>query len=69
MLFILEMANNHQGKVERGCKIIEEFHKVTSKFPQFRFVFKFQRRDLESIIHKDFRDSQDISYIKRFRDT
>lgn len=69
MLFIMELANNHTGSVERGCKIIEEFAKVTSKFPQFQFAFKFQRRDLDNLIHPDFQDRMDIGYIKRFKDT
>ena len=27
-LFVLELANNHWGKLERGLKIIEEFSQV-----------------------------------------
>ena len=68
MLIIMEMANNHQGDLDRGLKIIDEFYKITSKFPQFSFAFKFQRRDLSHIIHPNFINCE-TGYIKRFKDT
>jgi len=67
MLFILEMANNHKGSLARGKKIIDSFKVITDKYPQFNFAFKFQRRNLENLIHKDH--INDDGYIKRFRDT
>ena len=30
-LFIYEMANNHQGSVEHGKKIIDEMSKISKK--------------------------------------
>lgn len=66
MLFILEMANNHQGSVERGKEIIKQFSKVIKNFPQFRFAFKFQRRELETFLHPDYASRLDIPYVKRF---
>ena len=66
MLFILELANNHGGNLILGVKIINAFYAVTKKFPQFRFAFKFQRRNLEQLIHPDYQDRMDIKYIKRF---
>lgn len=67
-LFILEMANNHMGSVQHGLLMIDEFSKVTKKFP-FRFGFKFQLRNLDTFIHPDFKNRMDLKYIKRFSET
>ena len=68
-LFILEMANNHMGDVKHGMAIISQFAEVVKKYPMFDFAFKFQYRNLDTFIHKDFKSRQDIKYIKRFEDT
>ena len=67
-LFVLEMANNHMGNVNHGLKMIEEFAKITKKYP-FNFGFKLQYRDLNTFIHKDLKKRNDIKYIKRFDET
>lgn len=67
-LFVLEVANNHLGKLERGKKIIEEFAKVI-RFNNIKAAIKLQFRDVDRFIHKDFRDRQDIRYIKKTMDT
>ena len=66
--FVLEMANNHMGDVNHGLQMIEQFSKVTKKFP-FKFGFKLQYRDLNTFIHKDLRNRNDIKFIKRFNET
>ncbi len=63
-LFVLELANNHWGKVERGLKIINDFGKIV-RFNTVRASIKLQFRDVESFIHKDFRDRTDIRYINK----
>lgn len=68
-LFIFEMANNHQGSVEHGKKIINEIRKVCDDFPEFDFAFKFQYRNLDTFIHPDFINRDDIKNVKRFKDT
>lgn len=67
-LFVLELANNHWGKRERGIKIIEDFAKII-RFNNVRAAIKLQFRDVDSFIHKDFKDRQDIRYIKKTMDT
>lgn len=67
-LFILEMANNHWGSVERGLKIIDAFSKIV-RFNNVRASIKLQFRDVDNFIHKDFRDRTDIRYIKKTLDT
>lgn len=67
-LFIFEMANNHQGDVEHGIEIIRQIGKIKDAFP-FQFGFKLQYRDLDTFIHPDYKDRQDIKYVKRFSET
>ncbi|SEM24601.1 Cupin domain-containing protein [Butyrivibrio sp. ob235] len=68
-LFVFEMANNHQGSVEHGKRIIREIKEVCTDFPEFDYGFKFQYRDLDTFIHPDFKDRFDIKNIKRFQET
>lgn len=67
-LFVLELANNHWGKLERGLKIIEEFSQVV-RFNNVKAAIKLQFRDVDSFIHKDFKDNEEIRYIKKTMDT
>lgn len=67
-LFVLEMASNHQGKVDRGLEIISKFSKVV-RFNNVKAAIKLQFRDIENFIHKDFLDRNDIRYVKRLMDT
>jgi sialic acid synthase SpsE len=67
-LFVLEMANNHLGSVERGLKIIAAYTRVV-RFNNVRAAIKLQFRDVDSFIHKDFRQRTDIRYIKKTLDT
>jgi sialic acid synthase SpsE len=67
-LFVLELANNHWGSVERGLKIITAFSQVV-RFNNIRAAIKLQFRDVDRFIHRDFRDRSDIRYIKKTLDT
>jgi len=68
-LFVLEMANNHMGDIAHGINLIKAFGVICKKYPQFKFAFKLQYRDLETFIHPDLKDRMDIKYIKRFAET
>lgn len=67
-LFVLEMANNHLGSLERGLKIIAEFAQVV-RFNNVRATIKLQFRDVDSFIHRDFVDRKDLRYIKKTLET
>ncbi|OQA33141.1 MAG: Spore coat polysaccharide biosynthesis protein SpsE [Acidobacteria bacterium ADurb.Bin340] len=67
-LFVLEMANNHWGSVKRGLEIIKQFNRVV-RYNNVRAAIKFQFRDVDTFIHRGFRDRQDIRYIKKTMDT
>jgi N-acetylneuraminate synthase len=62
-LFVLEVANNHWGNVERGLKIIESYAHVI-KSNNVKAAIKLQFRDVNTFIHEDFKD-HDIRYIQK----
>ena len=66
-LIVLDLANNHFGDVEHAKKIINQFSKVIKK-NKINTTIKFQFRDLDNFIHKNFVNS-DLKYVKRFRET
>lgn len=67
-LFVLEMANNHWGHLDRGLRIISDFSQVV-RFNNVRATIKLQFRDVDSFIHKEFRSRTDVRYIKKTIDT
>ena len=67
MLWIFELANNHDGSVEHAKRIIDQFAEVKDDYG-IQAAVKIQLRQLETFIHKDYQDS-DLKYVKRFRST
>ena len=69
-LIILEMANNHSGSVDHAKTIIRAYSEICKHYiDSFRFVFKFQFRDLDTFIRRDFSGNYEIPLIKRFEET
>lgn len=64
-LFILDMANSHEGSLEHGLRIIDEAAKIVKKH-QAKATVKFQYRDLDTFIHPDYKDRKDVKHIPRF---
>ena len=54
-LFVLELANNHWGDLERGKEIVRQFAKIV-KENKIKAAIKLQFRDTDDFIHKGFRD-------------
>ncbi|MDR0674288.1 MAG: N-acetylneuraminate synthase family protein [Zoogloeaceae bacterium] len=67
-LFVLELASNHWGRLERGLKIITDFSRIV-RFNNVKAAIKLQFRDVDAFIHKDYRQNQEIRYIKKTMDT
>jgi N-acetylneuraminate synthase len=67
-LFVLEMANNHWGRLDRGKRIVDDFSKVV-RYNGIRASIKLQFRDVDSFIHKDHVKREDVRYIKKTIDT
>jgi len=55
-LFILDLANNHNGSVDHAKKIIDSMRDAVPV--DVRCAIKIQLRDLPDFIHKDYRDSK-----------
>jgi N-acetylneuraminate synthase len=66
--FVLELANNHWGKLERGLKIIRD-HASIVRYNNVKAAIKLQFRDVDEFIHPDFKGNTDHRYIKKTEDT
>ncbi|GJL81747.1 MAG: hypothetical protein DHS20C01_13810 [marine bacterium B5-7] len=67
-LFILDLANNHQGDVKHALNIISSIGKVVRDH-EIRATIKFQFRQLDTFIHPASRESSDNKHIPRFIST
>src|SRR5580658_217699 len=63
-LFVLEMANNHLGRLDRGLAIVDKFSKII-RFNNVKAAIKIQLRDVNTLIHANYRHREDIRYIKK----
>ncbi len=67
-LFVLDVANNHQGSVTHGKAIIEACADAVAKHG-VRAGMKFQFRDLPNFVHKDERSGSANKHVPRFLST
>lgn len=67
-LFVLELANNHWGKLERGLKIIRD-HGAVCRHNAVKAAIKLQFRDVDEFIHPDFKGNSELRYVKKTEDT
>ena len=67
-LFVFELANNHQGDVEHGRRIVRELGAI-AKRQGIRAAVKLQFRDLDTFIHPAHREKSDNKHIPRFLST
>jgi len=63
-LFVLELANNHWGNLERGLKIVRDFATV-ARVNSAKVAIKLQFRDVDSFIHPSFKGFTKSRYIKK----
>jgi N-acetylneuraminate synthase len=64
-LFVLDMANNHQGSLQHGRRIIRETAAV-AKEAGVRAAMKFQFRQLDTFIHPSHHEGSEFNYVQRF---
>mmetsp|Transcript_22061 Transcript_22061/g.71004 ORF Transcript_22061/g.71004 Transcript_22061/m.71004 type:complete len:522 (-) Transcript_22061:2236-3801(-) len=68
-LFVFEMANNHQGSVEHGLRIIAEMGAVARE-AGIRAAIKFQFRQIDTFVHPDALAHADSNrHVQRFLST
>lgn len=58
-LFVLELANNHWGSVERGKEIIRQHGKMVKECG-VKAAVKFQFRDVDTFIHNAFKPQTEV---------
>ena len=63
-LFVLEIANNHWGSLNRGIKIIRDFAQVVKK-NKIKAAIKFQFRDVDNFVHSNYKESEEIRYVNK----
>lgn len=67
-LFVLDLANNHQGNVDHALRIIRECGEVVRRH-QVRTAFKFQFRQLDALVHPGHQEQSGNKHIPRFLST
>jgi len=67
-LFVLDLANNHQGDVEHGKTIIRQMAEVVHQ-RDAKAAVKFQFRQLATFVHPDHHEGSDNKHIPRFLST
>ena len=67
-LFVLELASNHWGRLERGLKIIRD-HGAVARYNNVKVAIKLQFRDVDGFIHPEFKGNTEMRYIKKTEDT
>ena len=67
-LFIFEMANNHQGSINHGKRIIDKMSELTRKY-NLNSAVKLQFRHYDTFIHPNMINDKDNPKVKRFLST
>lgn len=67
-LYVLEIANNHWGSVERGLKLIRD-HAIVVRHNNVKAALKLQFRNIDEFIHPNYKGNGDLRYIKKTEDT
>lgn len=67
-LFVFDMANNHQGSVDHGMRVIDGVGDVAGRHG-VRGAMKFQFRQLDTFIHPRHREGSNNKHVGRFNST
>ncbi len=67
-LYILDLANNHQGQVDHALRVISECGRVVAA-NGVRAALKFQFRQLDTFVHPSHRAQSSNKHIPRFLGT
>ncbi|MBI4818517.1 MAG: N-acetylneuraminate synthase family protein [Deltaproteobacteria bacterium] len=67
-LFVFDLANNHQGSLDHGLRIVSAIGEVV-RGEGVRAALKVQLRHLESFIHPAARGSKENRHVERFLST
>lgn len=62
-LFVLEMANNHWGDLDRGKQIVRTYAKIAREY-NIKAAIKMQFRDVDNFVHPAYKGDEE-RYIKK----
>jgi N-acetylneuraminate synthase len=62
-LFVLEMANNHWGDLERGKQIVRTYARIAREY-NVKAAIKMQFRDVDNFVHPAYKGDEE-RYIKK----
>ena len=68
-LFVLEAANNHNGSMEKGLKLIQDYGQICRQ-NNVKAAIKLQFRKMDSFVHPEFKGSDSsehkaLNYIRK----
>ena len=67
-LFVLELANNDWGDLERGKRIVQQYGSIV-RYNNIKAAIKLQFRDVHDFIHGKYKGNQEIRYISKTEST
>jgi len=67
-LFVLDLANNHQGSLEHGLRVVREIGAAV-RASGAKAALKFQFRQLDSFVHPAHQKGSEHKQVKRFLGT
>ena len=67
-IFVLDLANNHQGSLSHAKNIINQYSKIIKK-QKIKATIKFQFRNIDTLIHPEYKKFEDNKHISRFKST
>ena len=65
-LITLDLANNHNGDLKHGIEAVKQFGDVCNNF-DIKCAIKYQFRNIDTFIHKDYLNRDDIPHIPWFK--
>ena len=67
-IFVLDLANNHQGSLSHAKNITNQYSKIIKK-QKIKATIKFQFRNIDTLIHPEYKKFEDNKHISRFKST
>ena len=63
-LFVLELANNHLGKLERGLRIVRD-HATVVRYNNIKAAIKLRFRDVDEFVRHGFKGDKGLRYVRK----
>ena len=67
-IFVLDLANNHQGSIIHAKTIVNAYSKIIKK-QKIKATIKFQFRNIDTLVHPNYKKFESNKHISRFEST